>query len=67
MACIAFFATEKPIPGQHYTGIPIAGKTIFIRTVDVSESGDPLDCFGEAELPNETLLNTYETDEPTAE
>lgn len=65
MASIAFFATEKPIPGQHYTGIPVAGKTIFIRTVDVTEgeSADPINNADDAALRDETLLNTYETDE----
>ena len=63
MEYIAFFATEKPEPGRNYIGIPIAGKTIFIRAMDVSESSDPLSAASEWELPGETLLNTYETDE----
>ena len=64
MATIAFFATEKPIPGQTYVGMPIAGKTIFIRAVDVSngEGPDSISDADDAALPGETLLNTYEAD-----
>jgi hypothetical protein len=56
MPDIAFFATEKPIPGQSYTGFPIAGRNIFVRVAAVDGLAEAVDLC----RPDETLLNTYE-------
>ena len=56
MPDIAFFATEKPLPGWSYTGFPIGGRTIFVRAVEVDGLSEAVDLCH----PDETLLNTYE-------
>ena len=63
MKYIAFFATTKPQPGHTYAGIPVAGETVFIRALDVTEHTDPLEAASGMELPGETLLNTFEAGE----